>query len=189
MTLLRKYSLWLLLATLAGIAGAWLIYASLPVRYVSTAEVDIEPTAAAIAANWAPNMITEQQVATSGVVLTDVTRAIGIPPGTLAGDLSATVSGTSATGGTANVLSINCAMPTAIMAQRCSAAAEPPSGTHIGRTRKPSATPPASARNDSSVMTGIGGRVGRPLSMDMPAPACVIPAMPSIMPSMPACAP
>jgi len=123
MTLLRKYALWLLLATLAGIAGAWLIHASLPVRYISTAEVDVEPNAAAIAANWAPNMVTEQQVATSGVVLTDVARAIGIPPGTLAGDLSATVSGTSATGGTANVLSINCAMPTAIKAQRCSAAA------------------------------------------------------------------
>jgi polysaccharide biosynthesis transport protein len=123
MTLLRKYALWLLLATLAGIAGAWLIHASLPVRYVSTTEVDVEPNAAAIAANWAPNMITEQQVATSGVVLTDVARAIGIPPDTLAKDLSATVSGTSATGGTANVLSINCSMPTAIKAQRCSAAA------------------------------------------------------------------
>jgi polysaccharide biosynthesis transport protein len=123
MTLLRKYALWLLLATLAGIAGAWLIHASLPVRYVSTAEVDVEPNAAAIAANWAPNMITEQQVATSGVVLTDAARAVGIPPDTLAKDLSATVSGTSATGGTANVLSINCAMPTAIKAQRCSAAA------------------------------------------------------------------
>ena len=123
MTLLRKYALWLLLATLAGIAGAWLIYASLPVRYISTADVDVEPSAAAIAANWAPNMITEQQVATSGVVLTDVARAIGTTPGTLVKDLSATVSGTSATGGTANVLSINCAMPTAIKAQRCSAAA------------------------------------------------------------------
>jgi succinoglycan biosynthesis transport protein ExoP len=123
MTLLRKYALWLLLATLAGIVGAWLIYASLPVRYISTAEVDVEPSAAAVAAAWAPNMITEQQVATSGIVLTDAARAIGTTPEALAKDLSATVSGTSATGGTANVLSINCAMPTAIQAQRCSAAA------------------------------------------------------------------
>lgn len=123
MTLLRKYVLWLLLATLAGIAGAWLIHASLPVRYSSTAEVDVEPSAAAVAANWAPNMITEQQVATSGIVLTRVARAIGTTPGTLAKDLSATVSATSATGGTANILSINCSMPTAIEAQRCSAAA------------------------------------------------------------------
>ena len=43
MTLLRKYALWLLLAALAGIAGAWLIYAGLPVRYISSAEVDVEP--------------------------------------------------------------------------------------------------------------------------------------------------
>ena len=68
-------------------------------------------------------MITEQQVATSGIVLTRVARAIGTTPSSLAKDLSATVSGTTATGSTANILSINCAMPTAIEAQRCSAAA------------------------------------------------------------------
>ena len=88
MTLLRKYALWLLLAALAGIAGAWLIYASLPVRYISSAEVDVEPSAAAIAANWAPNMITEQQLATSGIVLTRVAPAIGTTPSSLAKDLS-----------------------------------------------------------------------------------------------------
>lgn len=123
MTLLRKYVLWLLLATLAGIVGAWLIHASLPVRYISTAEVDVEPSAAAVAANWAPNMVTEQQVATSGIVFTDVAHAIGATPSSLAKDLSATVLGTSATGNTANVLSINCSMPTAIKAQRCAAVA------------------------------------------------------------------
>lgn len=123
MTLLRKYIPWLILATVAGIAGAWLINASLPVRYVSSAEVDVEPTIAAVAAGWAPNMVTEQQVATSGVVLGNAARAIGATPGTLANDLSATVSGTSATGGTANVLSISCSMPTPVSAQRCAAAA------------------------------------------------------------------
>lgn len=123
MTLLRKYALWVLLATLAGMFGAWLIHASLPVRYISTAEVDVEPSAAAVAANWAPNMVTEQQVATSGIVFTEVAHTIGTAPSILANDLSATVLGTSATGNTANVLSINCTMPTAIKAQRCSAAA------------------------------------------------------------------
>ena len=98
MTLLRKYALWLVLATLAGIAGAWLIHASLPVRYISTAEVDVEPSAAAVAANWAPNMMTEQEVATSGIVLTNAARAIGTTPSALARDLSATVSGTSRDG-------------------------------------------------------------------------------------------
>lgn len=148
MTLLRKYALWLLLATLAGIAGAWLIHASLPVRYVSTAEVDVEPSAAAVAANWAPNIITEQQVATSGIVLDDVARAIGTTPGSLAKDLSATVSGTSATGGTANVLSINCAMPTAVKAQRCSAAAAAAYMAFRNDARQPKA---AQARDPMSV--------------------------------------
>jgi polysaccharide biosynthesis transport protein len=123
MKLLRKYILWLIAATLAGIVGAWLIHASLPARYVSTAEVDVEPNIAAIAAGYSPNMVTEQQVATSGVVLADAARPLGTTPSALAKDLSATVSGNSSTGGTANVLSINCAMPTAIGAQRCAAAA------------------------------------------------------------------
>lgn len=123
MTLLRKHILWLILATMAGITGAVLVHASLPVRYVSTTQADVEPNLAALTIDWAPNMVTEQQVATSGVVLASAARALGTTPTDLAKDLSASVSGTSATGGTASVLSIRCAMPTAIRAQRCAAAA------------------------------------------------------------------
>ena len=123
MTLPRKYILWLIIATAAGVAGAFLIHVSLPVRYVSAAEVDVEPNAVAIAAGYSPNMVTEQQVATSGVVVADVARSLGTTPAALATKLSATVAGTSATGGIANVLSISCAMPTAVSAQRCAAAA------------------------------------------------------------------
>jgi Mrp family chromosome partitioning ATPase len=123
MKLLRKYMVWLILATLAGIVGALLIHVSLTAHYVSTAEVDVEPNSAVLNAGYSPNIVTEQQVATSGVVLAAAARALGTTPGALTEDLSATVSGTSATGGTANVLSINCAMPTAADAQRCAAAA------------------------------------------------------------------
>ncbi|MBO0823183.1 MAG: P-loop NTPase [Actinobacteria bacterium] len=123
MTLLRKHIWWLALATMAGIAGALLIHVSLPARYVSTAEVDVEPNTAALTITYTPNMVTEQQVATSGVVLDNAASALGTTPTALEKNLSATVSGTDATGGTANVLSINCAMPTAISAQRCAAAA------------------------------------------------------------------
>jgi polysaccharide biosynthesis transport protein len=123
MKLLRKYILWLIAATMAGIVGALLIHVSLPAHYVSTADVDVEPNIAALNIGYAPNMVTEQQVATSGVVLADAAHALGTTPSALMNDLSATVSGTSATGGTANVLSINCAMPTATSAQRCAAAA------------------------------------------------------------------
>lgn len=122
MILLRKYALWLILATAAGIAGAFLIHASLPASYISAAKVDVEPNIAALTISYAPNMVTEQQVATSGVVLADAAKALGAAPADLAKDLSATVSGTAATGGTANVLAINCAMPTAAGAQRCAAA-------------------------------------------------------------------
>jgi polysaccharide biosynthesis transport protein len=123
MTLLRRYGWWLILATAAGVVGAFLIHASLPASYISTAKVDVEPNFAALTINYVPNMVTEQQVATSGVVLADAAKALGTTPADLAKDLSATVSGTAATGGTANVLAINCAMPTATAAQRCAAAA------------------------------------------------------------------
>jgi capsular exopolysaccharide synthesis family protein len=123
MRLLRKHILWLIAATMAGIVGAVLIHISLPVHYVSAAEVDVEPNTAALTIAYAPNMVTEQQVATSGVVLADAASALGTTPAALEKDLSASVSGTDATGGTANVLSINCAMSTAINAQRCAAAA------------------------------------------------------------------
>lgn len=123
MTLLRKNILWLILATMAGVVGALLVHGSLPVRYVSSAEVDVEPNIAALNIGYTPNMVTEQQVATSGVVLADAALSLGTTPAALAKDLSASLSGTSATGGTANVLSISCAMPTAIGAQRCAAAA------------------------------------------------------------------
>jgi Mrp family chromosome partitioning ATPase len=123
MKLLRRYILWLTAATLAGIAGALLIHASLSAHYVSTAKVDVEPNIAALTIDYAPNMVTEQQVATSGVVLARTASALGTTASALAKDLSATVSGDSSTGGTANVLGISCQMPTAIGAQRCAAAA------------------------------------------------------------------
>ena len=123
MTLLRKYIPWLILATLAGVAGALLVHLSVPARYISAAEVDVEPNIAALNVGYSPNIVTEQQVATSGVVLAAAARQLGTTPSALAEDVSATVSGTSATGGTANVLSISCAMPTAASAQRCAAAA------------------------------------------------------------------
>ena len=122
MTLIRRYILWLILATLAGIAGAWLVYASLPVRYVSTAQVEVEPLFSVLTITWTPNMGTEQQVATSGFVLTSAAQALHTTPAALKKDVAATVSGTAATGGAANVLAISCTMPTAVQAQSCATA-------------------------------------------------------------------
>ena len=123
MTLLRKHIAWLVLAVAAGIAGALLIHLSTAARYTSASEVDVEPNIPALTIQYVPNMVTEQALATSGVVLANAARALGITTTALEKDLSATVSGTDATGGAANVLSISCSMPTALSAQRCAAAA------------------------------------------------------------------
>lgn len=140
MKLLRKYLLWLIAATLAGIVGAVLIHVSLPAHYVSSAEVDVEPNIPALTIDYAPNMVTEQAVATSGIVLADAARALGTTPAALMKELSATVSGTSATGGAANVLSINCSMSTAVSAQRCAAAAAGAYMAFRNDTGQPAAT-------------------------------------------------
>ncbi len=117
MRLLRKHARWLILATIAGLAGAWVIRAGLPVQYTSTAQVDVESNAVAGAVPIVPNMATEKLVATSGVVLETTARALAAAPAALATELSATVSGTS------NILSISCTMPTAAGAQHCAMAA------------------------------------------------------------------
>ena len=121
MTVLRRYGLWLIAATVAGILGAWLFSVIRPGQYLSTAQVDVEPNASVATAPNVPNMETEIQVATSGVVLASTARAIGTTPLRLAIDLSATVASTAT--GTANVLTIGCTRPTAAAAQRCAAVA------------------------------------------------------------------
>ena len=102
---------------IAGIAGAWLIYMARPVAYSSAAQVDVESHIVALTTPVPPNMTTEAQIATSGVVVTSAAKALGVTPGSLRRDLSAKVTGT------ANILSINCTMPTPAAAQNCASAA------------------------------------------------------------------
>lgn len=116
MTLLRRHGLWLIIAALVGIAGAWLYYSAAPHVYLSTAQVDVEPSAA-LGTAVTPNMATEQQVATSGLVLGRTATALGVSVQSLSGDLSAS------TTSTATVLSIGCSRPNAGAAQRCAQAA------------------------------------------------------------------
>jgi capsular exopolysaccharide synthesis family protein len=117
MTLIRRHGLWLLLATILGVAGAALIFATRPIAYSSTAQVDVESHAVAGVAPVPPNMTTETQVATSGVVVTSTARVIGSNASSLKSHLAAKVTGT------ANVMSISCTMPTPTTAQQCDAAA------------------------------------------------------------------
>jgi Mrp family chromosome partitioning ATPase len=113
MTLLRRHGLWVIIATLAGIAGAWLYYTAQGGTYSATAQVDVESSPGVAASAAGPNMATEQQVATSGVVLDDAATALGVKEQVLAGHLSAKVTSTS------TVLAISCAMPTPATAQVC----------------------------------------------------------------------
>src|ERR1700742_2045903 len=94
MTVIRRYGLWLLLATIVGIVGASLVYATRSVAYSSTAQVDVESHVVANATPAAPNMTTETQVATSGVVVASTARAIGSNERSLQSHLSAKVTGT-----------------------------------------------------------------------------------------------
>ncbi|HEX4177204.1 MAG TPA: Wzz/FepE/Etk N-terminal domain-containing protein, partial [Rhizomicrobium sp.] len=84
MTLLRKHGLWLIAAAVAGIMGAWFYHAIQPSAYQSTAQVDVEPHIVAASTPIVPNMATEAQVATSGVVLTSTAAALGETPRTMA---------------------------------------------------------------------------------------------------------
>jgi capsular exopolysaccharide synthesis family protein len=117
MTLLRKQALWLVIAMMAGIAAGWLIYAGKTTAYASTAQVDIETHVVQNSTPVQPNLATEKQVATSGVVVVGTARSLGLKPADISKALKAGVSGTS------NVLSITCTMPTVSMAERCAAAA------------------------------------------------------------------
>lgn len=117
MTLLRRHGLWLVLATIAGIAGALLMYTGRSIAYGSTAQVDVESHVVANTTPVPPNMTTETQVATSGVVVTPTASIMGMSASSMRSHLSAKVTGT------ANVLSITCTMPTPAAAQHCTTAA------------------------------------------------------------------
>ena len=116
MRVLRRHGLWVVLTMLAGVVAAWVFARSLPVHYTSTAQVDVESHVVPGATLVVPNQATEKIVATSGVVVVDAARALGVDAGLLAPHLSAGVSSTS------NILSISCSMPTARAAQRCAGA-------------------------------------------------------------------
>ena len=80
MTLLRRHALWLVIATVVGIAGAWLYHSAQSTVYTSTAQVDVEPNAVVGGAPVSVDMGTEEQVATSGIVLGNTANAIGVSP-------------------------------------------------------------------------------------------------------------
>jgi polysaccharide biosynthesis transport protein len=117
MKLLRKRAAWVVLATMACLAGAWLVGSQGATRYVSAAQVDVESRVFPNTVPVTPNLANEKAIAASGSVLDSAARSLGIAAGSLAADV--TVSSPAST----NLLTIACKMAEPAAAQRCAAAA------------------------------------------------------------------
>jgi len=113
MRMIRKQAIWVVLATIVGLIGAWLSVSGRPVAYTSTAAIDVEPRIIAGSVPVTPNLATEEKVATSGDVLGEAAQALGMSPGHLSSHVAVTVSGTS------TILSISCTMPQPAQAEEC----------------------------------------------------------------------
>jgi capsular exopolysaccharide synthesis family protein len=116
MKLLRKRGVWVVLATMACMAGAWLVTSHGSVKYTSTAQVDVEAHVFANTVPVTPNLANEKAIAASGSVLDTAAQSLGITTDTLSADLA--VSSPAST----NLLSIACTMPEAAAAQLCATA-------------------------------------------------------------------
>jgi capsular exopolysaccharide synthesis family protein len=111
MSFLRRYALWIVLATVACTAGGWAFAAGQPVRFSTAAAVDVEANIVTGTVPVTPNLATEQQVATSGSVVSSAASALGESPG----ELHLSVTNKDGT----NILLIACSEPTARAAVAC----------------------------------------------------------------------
>jgi polysaccharide biosynthesis transport protein len=113
MSFLRRYLLWIIVATAACIAGSWVIAAGQSAQYSATASVDVESNVIPGVVPATPNLATEVQVATSGSVLSAASSVLGMTNQQLLKHLS--VSNKANT----NILSIACSEPSATAAASC----------------------------------------------------------------------
>lgn len=113
MRMIRKHAIWLVVATLVGLTGAWLVVSGRHLEYTSTADVDVEPRLITGTVPVTPNLATEEKVAVSGDVLSSVAPELGLSPGHLSTHLKVSVSGTS------TIMTIGCTMPDPAAAQHC----------------------------------------------------------------------
>jgi polysaccharide biosynthesis transport protein len=113
MRFVRRYLLWIVLATAACTIGAWGIAGHQPVTYTTTATVNVQGAEITNEVPVTPNLANEEVVATSGHVLQGPAQSFGMTNGELGKHLS--VSNPANT----NILQISCSMPTAVKATRC----------------------------------------------------------------------
>jgi polysaccharide biosynthesis transport protein len=117
MKFLRRYIVWIFLATLACTVGAWEIAAGQGAAYAATATVDVEATINPGTTPVTPDAGTEVAVATSGVVVSAMQPSFGMSSATLATHL------TVANPANTSILNITCTMPAPSIAQACANAA------------------------------------------------------------------
>src|ERR1700759_2958867 len=113
MRLIRKHAIALVLATLVGLMGAWIVVSLRSTAYTSTALVDVEPRIITGSTPVTPNLVTEERVATSGAVLDKAAPALGMSPSDLSTRVAASVPSTS------SILLISCTMSSPTQAQHC----------------------------------------------------------------------
>lgn len=113
MSFLRKYALWIALATLACVLGSWVIASRQPVQFTASAAVDVEASVIPNVVPVTPNLATELQVVTSGSVLSTAASQLGTTTQQLQRHVS--VSNRAGT----NILQISCSQPTATAAVSC----------------------------------------------------------------------
>jgi tyrosine-protein kinase len=90
---LLKHACWVLLITIAAVAGAHLLLHAQTRIYKSQASVLVQPPANQVGTLQAPDMATEKGIVSSNVVLTIAGRALHLPTGQLFNGLSATSPG------------------------------------------------------------------------------------------------
>jgi polysaccharide biosynthesis transport protein len=113
MRFLRRYLLWIVLATAACTIGAWGIAGHQPVTYSTYATVQVQQHPVANTEEAPPNLATEAQIATGGVVLRGPAASFGMTTTELAKHLSAYNPANT------NILQIACSMSTASKAVAC----------------------------------------------------------------------
>lgn len=167
---LLKHACWILLVTIAAVAGAHLLLHSQTRIYKSHVGVVVQPPGTPGGVNQAPDMATEKGIVSSGVVLTIAARTLHLPTAQLLNGLSVTSPGST------YLLSIAYSSPNRYVAQQRAQAIAEAYVTY--RTPKP-----APASKDTKGTKGTKGTT--PVVVTTPTATLITAASLPMSPSSP----
>jgi Mrp family chromosome partitioning ATPase len=162
--LLAARAAWILLTTLAVLAGTWLFQASAPVVYSSTASIVLESAVAPGTTPLAPAMGTEKEVAVSGAVLDLAAATLGTTERELAGRVSASVPPD------ANILDLQCTASTPEDARRC---AQTVADDYVAY-RDPARTVSSGAHSSSPIRASVVTQASLPTAPKRTSPTILL---------------